>query len=39
MNKLEQKIEKDMEFEGKIIKAFLIILVIAFIFGCGYMAA
>lgn len=39
MNNVEQKIEKDMMIEGKIMQAFMIILLIVFIFSLGYMAA
>lgn len=36
---MEHKIIKDMEREGKVIQVLLVILVIAFIFACGYMSA
>jgi len=36
---MEKKIIKDMEREGKVIQVLLVILVIAFIFACGYMLA
>jgi hypothetical protein len=36
---MEKKIIKDMETEGKIMKVLIVILVIAFIFACGYMSA
>jgi hypothetical protein len=39
MNNLEEKITKDMKTEGKIMKVFMILLVIGIIFSIGYMSA